>query len=132
MNTPREMHVISNTHWDREWLFDFQETRMLLAEMFDKLLDILDARPDYKAFLMDGQVIPVEDYLEVRPENRERLVGHVRAGRLQIGPWYTDPECFCVGGESLVRNLLYGHRVANALGGVMKVGYTPFSYGQNS
>jgi len=132
MNTPREMHVISNTHWDREWLFDFQETRMLLAEMLDKLLDILDARPDYKAFLMDGQVIPVEDYLEVRPENRERLVGHVRAGRLQIGPWYTDPECFCVGGESLVRNLLYGHRVANALGGVMKVGYTPFSYGQNS
>lgn len=132
MTIAHEMHVISNTHWDREWLFDFQETRMLLVEMLDKLLDILDTHPEYKAFLLDGQVIPVEDYLVVRPENRERVVGHVRAGRLQIGPWYTDPECFCVCGESLVRNLLYGHRVANALGGVMKVGYTPFSYGQNS
>ncbi|HNT89533.1 MAG TPA: hypothetical protein PKL84_16850, partial [Candidatus Hydrogenedentes bacterium] len=132
MAAPYEMHVISNTHWDREWLFDFQETRMLLVEMFDKLIDILDTRPEYKAFLLDGQVIPVEDYLEIRPERWDRIVDHVRAGRLQIGPWYTDPECFCVGGESLVRNLLYGHRVANALGGVMKVGYTPFSYGQNS
>lgn len=132
MATPYEMHVISNTHWDREWLFDFQETRMLLVEMMDALLDILDARPEYKAFLLDGQAVPVEDYLEVRPENRERLVRHVREGRIQIGPWYTDPECFCIGGESLVRNLTYGHRVAREHGGVMKVGHTPFSYGQNS
>src|SRR5690606_27540968 len=35
-------------------------------------------------------------------------------------------------GESLLRNLLYGHRVARSFGHVMKVGHTPFSYGQNS
>jgi hypothetical protein len=129
---PYEIHVISNTHWDREWLFDFQETRMQLIELFDALLDILDERPDYRAFLMDAQAVPVEDYLEVRPEQRERLAAHVAAGRIQIGPWYTNPECFSVGGESLVRNLAYGHRVAREHGGVMKAGYTPFSYGQNS
>ena len=127
-----EIHVISNTHWDREWLFDFQETRMLLVEFFDGLLDILDSEPGYKSFLLDSQCVPVEDYLEVRPENGGRLARHVADGRLFIGPWYTDPECFSIGGESLVRNLVYGHRVARSFGRVMKAGYTPFSYGQNS
>lgn len=127
-----EIHVISNTHWDREWLYHFQETRLQLIEMMDKLLDVLDRRPEYASFLLDSQTVPVEDYLEVRPENRNRIVEHVTNGRLLIGPWYTAPECFCVNGESLVRNLLYGHRTAREFGRVMKVGHTPFSYGQNS
>lgn len=129
---PFVIHVISNTHWDREWLYNFQETRMLLVSFFDGLLDILDRRPEYRAYVLDAQVVPVEDYLEVRPEQRDRIVRHVREGRLLIGPWYTCPEGFEVNGESLVRNLIYGHRVARALGGVLKVGHTPFSYGQNS
>jgi len=127
-----ELHVISNTHWDREWLYDFQETRMLLVEMMDRLLDILEKEPRYRSFLLDSQVVPIEDYLEVRPENRDRIAAQVRAGRLLIGPWYTCPEEFCVNGESLVRNLLFGHKIAAAFGGAMKVGYSPFSYGQTS
>lgn len=127
-----DIHVISNTHWDREWLFDFQETRMLLVEFFDRLIEILDKHAEYRAFLLDAQTVPLEDYLEVRPENRAKLEQYVKADRLHVGPWYTDPECFCVGAESLVRNLTYGHKVAREFGKVMKVGYTPFSYGQNS
>lgn len=132
MTKQYEMHVISNTHWDREWLFDFQETRMMLVEFFDQLLDLLDKRPEYRSYVLDSQTVPIEDYLEVRPEQEERIRKHVEDGRLLVGPWYTCPEGFCVNGESLVRNLLYGHRVANAFGRVMKVGHTPFSYGQNS
>ena len=127
-----EMHVISNTHWDREWSCDFQETRMQLIEFIDGLLDILDREPGYRAFHLDSQTVPIEDYLEARPENAERVKKHVTDNRLIIGPWYTCPEEFSVNGESIVRNLLVGHRVANAFGGVMKVGYSPFSYGQNS
>ena len=127
-----EMHVISNTHWDREWSCNFQETRMQLIEFIDGLLDILDKEPRYRAFHMDSQTAPIEDYLDVRPESRERVAKHVADGRLQIGPWYTCPEEFSVNGESIVRNLLRGHRMARDLGGVMKVGYSPFSYGQNS
>jgi len=127
-----EMHVIPNTHWDREWLYDFQETRMQLVSFLDKLLAMLDSNPGYKSFLMDSQVAPIEDYLDVRPENRGRIEEHVKTGRLLIGPWYTCPEEFNVNGESLVRNLLMGHRVAGSLGHVMKIGYSPFSYGQNS
>jgi len=129
---PYVIHFISNTHWDREWLMNFQETRLMLVEVMDRVLDIFDEHPEFNSFVLDAQTVPVEDYLEVRPENRKRLEKHVRDGRLLIGPWYTDPEGFSVCGESMVRNLLYGHRVAESYGGVMKVGHTPFGYGQNS
>ncbi len=127
-----KIHFISNTHWDREWLYNFQETRMMLVEFLDALLDILERHPEYRSFVLDSQAVPIEDYLEVRPENRGRIAAQVGASRLLIGPWYTCPEGFEVNGESLVRNLLMGHRVASAFGHVMKVGHTPFSYGQNS
>jgi hypothetical protein len=127
-----ELHVISNTHWDREWLYDFQETRMLLVEFMDKLLALLDAEPRYRTYLLDSQTAPLEDYLEVRPDQRARIERLVRDGRLHIGPWYTCPDEFNVNGESLVRNLLAGHVVAERFGRVMKVGYSPFSYGQAS
>ena len=133
MMTPKhKIHIISNTHWDREWLYSFQETRMMLMEFFDGLLEVLEGNSAYASYLLDSQAVPVEDYLEVRPENRQRIETQVRAGRLLIGPWYTCPEGFEVNGESLVRNLLMGHRVAGDFGHVMKVGHTPFSYGQNS
>ncbi len=132
MSRGYEIHVIANTHWDREWLYNFQETRLMLVELLDLLLDVLDAEPEYKSFLLDGQCIPLEDYLEIRPQHRARVERRVADGRLLAGPWYTLPECFSVNGESLVRNLTYGHRVAREFGGVMKVGHTAFSYGQNS
>ena len=128
----KELHVISNTHWDREWVYPFQETRLLLLEFMDNLLDILGQRPDFHSFLMDSQTLCIEDYLDLRPENRERIEKQVKAGRLIVGPWYSLPEEYIVNGESLVRNLLVGHRLAQSYGKVSKLGYTPFSYGQTS
>jgi mannosylglycerate hydrolase len=98
----------------------------------EELLEILDSQPEFHSFLMDSQVMCVDDYLEMRPEERPRIEKHVRSGRLQIGPWYSLPEEYIVNGESLVRNLVIGHRASAALGGTMKLGYTPFSYGQTS
>jgi mannosylglycerate hydrolase len=132
MSKTYEIHVISNTHWDREWLYNYQETRLMLVDMLDRLLEVLEQNADYKSYLLDSQTVPLEDYLEIRPENRERIEAQVKSGRLLIGPWYTAPESFSVNGESLARNLLMGHRVAKQFGKVMKIGHTPFGYGQNS
>ncbi|MCI0512140.1 glycosyl hydrolase-related protein [candidate division KSB1 bacterium] len=127
-----EFHVISNTHWDREWRYPFQETRMHLVELMDWLLELFEKYPDYRHFHLDSQTIPLEDYLEIRPEKRELLKRHIAAGRLLVGPWYTLPEMNTVSGEAIVRNLLRGHKIANEFGAVMKIGYTPTSYGQLS
>jgi mannosylglycerate hydrolase len=74
----------------------------------------------------------MDDYLELRPEKRELVEKLVKDGRLQIGPWYTLPAQFLVSGEALTRNMLLGHKIANDLGKVMKVGYNIFSWGQIS
>ncbi len=129
---PATFHFVPNTHWDREWLYDFQETRMFLVEFMDKLLNLLTEHPEYRTYLLDSQTVLVEDYLAIRPDKREEFVQRVEEKRLFVGPWYTLPEEHIVNGESLVRNLVIGGRVAESLGGSMKVGYSPFSYGQAS
>ena len=132
MSKPYEMHVISHSHWDREWRYSFTEYRLQLIDMMDRLLEILDTRPDFKHYHLDAQTSLVEDYLEIRPENRKRIERYVKEGRILIGPWYTLPEEFLISGESLVRNLMLGHKIASDFGKVMKVGYMPTSCGQIS
>lgn len=105
MKGEKELYVISHTHWDREWYEVFQEYRMRLVRMIDRLLDLLETDPAYACFHLDGQTIVLEDYLDIRPQNRDRLTRLIQEGRLLIGPWYVMPDEFLVSGESLVRNL---------------------------
>ncbi len=125
-------HVISNTHWDREWRFPFQRNRQMLVDMIDKVIEILENNHDYRAFHLDSQSIVITDYLEVKPHMKERFIKLVEEKRLLIGPWFILPEQFQVGGENLVRNLLIGHKICKDHGGVSKIGYSPFSWGQIS
>jgi alpha-mannosidase len=128
----RFFHVISNTHWDREWRFPFQINRQMLVNMIDKVIEILESEPRYRAFHLDSQSIVIEDYLEIKPHKKEIISKLVKEKRLFIGPWYVLPDEFQVGGENLIRNLLIGHKICNAIGRVSKIGYSPFSWGQIS
>lgn len=128
----RKFHVISNTHWDREWRFPFQRNRQMLVDMIDRVLEILEDEPEYRAFHLDSQAIVLKDYLEIRPYKKDLITKLVSEKRLLIGPWYILPEEFQVGGENLIRNLLLGHKVCRENGGVSKIGYSPFSWGQIS
>jgi len=132
MRTDKVFHVISNTHWDREWRFPFQRNRQMLVDMIDSVLDILVKEPKYRAFHLDSQSIVLRDYLEIKPHKKKLIVKLVKENRLLIGPWYILPEEFQVGGENLIRNLLLGHKVCAEHGGVSKIGYSPFSWGQIS
>jgi alpha-mannosidase len=124
-----DIHVVSHTHWDREWYLTHEQFRFRLVALIDRLLDLLDADPSYKYFHLDGQTIVLEDYLEIRPEQEPRLRAAIEAGRILIGPWYVMPDEFLVSGESLVRNLLRGHRISREFGSPMPVGYLPDLFG---
>ncbi|HPD67107.1 MAG TPA: glycoside hydrolase family 38 C-terminal domain-containing protein [Ignavibacteriales bacterium] len=128
----RVFHVISNTHWDREWRFPFQRNRQMLVDMIDSVLEILENNPEYRAFHLDSQSIVLKDYLEIKQGKAEIIKKFVEQKRLFIGPWYILPDEFLVGGENLIRNLLFGHKICSQYGGVSKVGYSPFSWGQIS
>ena len=121
--------LVPHTHWDREWYQTFQQFRIRLVHAVDTLLDILDRDPKFTHFMLDGQTIVLDDYLEVKPEQEERLMQYIRSGRIQVGPWYLQPDEFLVSGESLVRNLQIGLRKAAEYGQPMHAGYVPDCFG---
>ena len=125
----RNLHIISHTHWDREWYLTFQQFRLKLIQLVDGLLDILDKDPEFKYFMLDGQTIVLEDYLSMRPEKESILREHIRSGRIIIGPWHILPDMFLVGPEAHIRNLLEGERTTRKFGPRMMVGYMPDSFG---
>ncbi len=124
--------VVAHTHWDREWRYPIWKTRSLLIEFMDWLIDILENDPEYDSFLLDGQTVCIDDYLEIRPERLDRIAALVKAGKLVIGPWYTLPDLFPISGECLVRNLQTGIRFAEKLGGYNPIAYHTFGWGQTA
>ncbi len=125
----KTIHLISHTHWDREWYRTFQQFRLRLVHLVDGLLDILASDRDYKHFMLDGQTIVLDDYLLMRPEAESTLTRLIRSGRVLIGPWHILPDMFLVSPEAHIRNLLAGDRNARCFGPKMNIGYMPDSFG---
>ena len=122
-------HIVSHSHWDREWYKSFEQFRAMLVDMIDDLLDLLRRDGEFRHFTLDGQTVVLEDYLAVRPGKREKIRRLVGEGRIVTGPWYVLPDEFLVSGESTVRNLMTGTRMAASFGKTMTVGYIPDSFG---
>ena len=125
----RSIAVVPHTHWDREWYEPFQVFRLKLVSTIDALLDQMEQDASYTHFLLDGQLAVVDDYLEIRPENAERLGALTASGRITVGPWYILMDEFLVSGETIIRNLQAGIRRGSDFGGVMDVGYLPDMFG---
>ncbi|MFI5241505.1 MAG: glycoside hydrolase family 38 C-terminal domain-containing protein [Gemmatimonadales bacterium] len=126
-DSPLVVHVVSHTHWDREWYLPASRFRQRLVALIDALLD---DREDDAPFLLDGQTIVLEDYLEVRPERRELLAASLRDGSIEAGPWYVLADELITSGESLVRNLFAGRATLRALGATApNVLYSPDAFG---
>ena len=125
------IHIVSHTHWDREWYKPYQYFRVKLVYAMDKAMETLEEDVNFASFLFDGQTVVLEDYLQVKPKNQARIKALIEAGRLVVGPWYTQPDEFAPDGESLIRNLLIGMDIAREYGQCMTVGYLPDSFGQS-
>src|SRR5438445_3264263 len=120
--------LVSHSHWDREWYRTYQSFRARLVDLVDRVLELAADDPGFR-FLLDGQTVVLEDYLEIRPGRRADLEAASRAGRLAIGPWYVQPDSLLPSGEAHVRNLLEGRRVGGTVGPVSCVAYCPDSFG---
>ena len=128
------IHIISHNHWDREWIFTAKYTNLWLRPFFENLFKTLEEQPEYK-FVLDGQTLIIEDYLNLLPYEEAKLresqiKKYVQEGRLLIGPAYLQPDWSLVSGESLVRNLLIGCQMCMAYGKAMKVGWMLDNFGQ--
>jgi len=114
--TRRRAHYVLSSHWDREWYLPFQAFRHKLCRLLDQILPALEDGRLVGPYTTDGQVIVLDDYLEIYPERREQIQRLAREGKLILGPWYVLPDEFLVSGESLVRNLRLGRWIARSYG----------------
>ena len=53
---PFQVTLVSHTHWDRAWYVPYQEFRIRLVRLVDRLLDLLRKDPDFGPFMLDGQM----------------------------------------------------------------------------
>ncbi|MFX1482172.1 MAG: glycoside hydrolase family 38 C-terminal domain-containing protein [Promethearchaeota archaeon] len=127
----KKVIIVPHTHWDREWYLPFQKFRYNLVKLIDELLRILENQ-DY-VFMLDGQTVVLEDYMEIRPEKTGELLERIREGKIAVGPWYLLPDEWLVGGESLIRNLEYSLDLASELKiPLMDIAYLPDQFGHTS
>ncbi|WP_061040149.1 mannosylglycerate hydrolase [Vibrio coralliirubri] len=130
--TTSRVHITPHMHWDREWYFTTEESRILLVNNMEEIMNRLESDPEYKYYVLDGQTAVLEDYFAIKPENTERVKALVEAGKLIIGPWYSQTDTMQVSGESIVRNMMYGIRDCMKFGDAMKIGYLPDSFSMSS
>jgi len=126
------VHVVSHTHWDREWYQPAARFRQRLVALVDELIDSPSPSHEGAAFLLDGQTAVVEDYLSVRRERAAELAMLLKSGAIEAGPWYVLADEMIPGGEALIRNLLAGRRTLRLLRAADQsppVLYCPDSFG---
>lgn len=97
----------------------------------DRLEIITAANRDFR-FLFDGQTLVIEDLLALKPGYHDIVAGLVKSGRLLIGPYYCQPDWKLSGGESLLRNILYGHKDVKKFNGQPGVGWLVDTFGHIS
>ena len=127
----REIRILMHTHWDREWYFTKDETKVLLRNHMQEVMEFLEENPE-TIYILDGQSVMIDDYLELEPEAESRMRSLIEKGNLRVGPWYTQTDLLLVHGESIFRNLYYGIKRAEEFGEPMLVGYAPDTFGHAS
>lgn len=124
-------HCIHHTHWDPIWYFHSEDALVQLSYDVRELLSSLESG-ECRAFFFDGQTAAVQDYLGLHPEDEPRIRSLVKSGKLILGPFHSQLDCFLSSGESLVNNLRLGIRFARSLGKCSDVAYLPDSFGHSS
>jgi alpha-mannosidase len=125
----RRVHVIPQTHYDAEVFLTREETFEMGFRNIELALRLLAAEPGY-TFALD-QVCYVRPWLERYPEKREELLRYAREGRLPLeGAMHVMPDVNLPGGESFIRQVLYGRAFFNdELGVDSRCAWTLDSFG---
>lgn len=128
----KKVHIVPHVHWDREWYFSSEESKILLVNDLREVIKFMEEHPDYPTYVLDGQTSIIDDFATMSPNDMPRLKKLIEDGRILVGPWFTQTDEMTVGGESMVRNMYYGLKDARKLGNPMMIGYLPDSFGQTS
>ena len=119
-----------HTHWDREWYRSFEEFRLRLIEVVDRLVNELE-NGNLSSFYFDGQTGAIEDFLEIYSEKTEQIKKLIQEKKLFIGPFYCLSDVFLVNTPLLIRNLEFGITKSKELGCEDFIAYLADTFGHS-
>jgi alpha-mannosidase len=98
---------IGHAHIDVAWLWTLDQTVRKSGRTFSNVLRLMEDFPDYKFSQSQPQLYQyVEQYY---PEIFEQIKARVAEGRWEpMGGTWVEPDCNCIGAESLARQFLLG------------------------
>ncbi|MBE7023517.1 MAG: alpha-mannosidase [Ruminococcaceae bacterium] len=100
---------IGHSHIDIAWLWTVQQTREKVLRTFSTVVSLMKYYPEYKFISSQAQLY--EFVKEDAPQLYEEIKKLVAQGRWEIeGAMWVEADCNLSGGESLVRQILFGKR----------------------
>ncbi|XID93446.1 alpha-mannosidase [Paenibacillaceae bacterium WGS1546] len=127
----KKLHMIGNAHLDPVWLWQWQEGFQETKATFRSALDRMNESDD---FIFTSSSAANYEWVENNdPRMFAEIKRRIEEGRWHIvGGWWIQPDCNIPGGESFVRQGLYGQRYFKEKFGVTaKVGYNVDSFGHH-
>ncbi len=101
--------AVGNAHIDLAWRWPFSETRRKSVRTFANVLRLQERYPEFT--FHQSQVFLFEAVKATQPALYAEILERCREGRILIvGSMYAEADCNLPGGESLVRQILYGNR----------------------
>ncbi|MCR4586993.1 MAG: alpha-mannosidase, partial [Lachnospiraceae bacterium] len=121
--------IIGQSHLDLAWLWTIGETHHKVARTYSNQLALMDRYPEYQFLLCEPIILDwmKEDY----PALYERVKEKIAAGQMvPEGAVYVEGDMNLPGGESLVRQFVYGKRwFRKELGVESKLAWMPDTFG---
>ena len=127
-----QIGVIANSHLDLAWLWTMGETRRKTARTFAAQLRLLKEYPE--ALFIQSQCAEYELCRKYYPDLFEDIKKAIQGGQwIADGGMWVEPDTNMAGGESLVRQFLYGRKYFREVLGVdSRVAWLPDTFGYSA
>lgn len=108
-NSEATVYCVGQSHIDVEWLWTLRQTREKVQRSFSNVLKLLDKNKD--ATYLQSTPILYEYIKETQPKLYEKILELVKDGRWEAeGSLWVEADNVLSGGESLIRQFLYGKK----------------------
>ncbi|PSB04671.1 alpha-mannosidase [Merismopedia glauca] len=128
-NPKSKIHLLGHSHLDMAWLWDIEETWKAAQRTFTSALNLMQEFPE---LTFCHSTPALYEWIEThRPDLFTQIKQQVIAGRWEVvGGMWIEPELNIIGGESIVRQLLYGQAYTkDKFGEIATVAWLPDTFG---
>jgi len=120
-----EVYLTPHFHYDPVFQEDQNDYTDVGFDRVRRFMECLIDDPDYAVVF--SEIDYLKPYFDTFPEDREKMLELVGEGRIETGGSYNEPNEMSIGGEGIIRNIIYGRAYHEGVLGERKAEvYMPF------